>query len=377
PLMSFFISGPKTAKNTLLASAVFNVLGCSPSTPPPPENNLAGSKAMDAVKHYSAEQLGDMTKNDISHLIGDREGKKLYTQLTIEKSGDCWHQIVVHRGVSELQAVMNRRKNISDSDLGANAELSSRGIKSAVRAAQSDRHDTWFEKKLTRRPSLENFQDYNDYSESRKKTQEHMTRQTSYELRRKPPVDIPTSPTKPKPPPPAPKPRNSSLSAPIPPPPPEYTAEIPAPVLSPSSPGSQKVDDLLREHERQQQLLREQQRQLTELRAQQQQKEQIQHYEQNRIRLEQQVKDQEAMLKLLQQQQQQQQQLQHPTQLQSPQIPLHHGIAPQGAYVSYLPYQMPGGIQALPVQGIPGTQPIYTIPQVYGAIPPPVGFQPK
>ena len=114
---------------------------------------------------------------------------------------------------------------------GANSELSSRGIKSAVRAAQSDRHDTWFEKKLTRRPSLENFQDYNDYSESRKNTQEHVTRQTSYELRRKPPVDIPTSPTKPKPPPPAPKPRNSSLSAPIPPPPPEYTAAIPAPVL--------------------------------------------------------------------------------------------------------------------------------------------------
>jgi hypothetical protein len=46
---------------------------------------------MDAVKHYSAEQLGDMTKIDISQLVGDREGKKLYTQLTIEKSGDCWH----------------------------------------------------------------------------------------------------------------------------------------------------------------------------------------------------------------------------------------------------------------------------------------------
>ena len=48
-------------------------------------------RAMDAVRYYSAEQLGDMTKHDISHLVGDKEGRKLYTQLTIEKSGDCWH----------------------------------------------------------------------------------------------------------------------------------------------------------------------------------------------------------------------------------------------------------------------------------------------
>ena len=112
----------------------------------------------------------------------------------------------------------------------ANSDLSSQGIKSAVRAAQSDRHDTWFEKKLTKRSSLENFQDYNEYNDSRKMTQEHVTRQTSYELRKKP-VPVPTTPTKPKPPPPAPKPRNSSLSAPIPPPPPQYEGDLPAPVL--------------------------------------------------------------------------------------------------------------------------------------------------
>ncbi|XP_028399597.1 epidermal growth factor receptor kinase substrate 8-like isoform X2 [Dendronephthya gigantea] len=337
------------------------------------------SEAMNAVKHYSAEELGDMERNVMLNLVGDKEGKKLYTQLTIEKSGECWHQIVVHRGVSELQAVMNRRKNISESDISATVD-GSQGIKSAVRAAQSDRQDTWIEKKLTRRPSLENFQDYNDYSESRRRnTGENMTRSTSYELRKKPPVDTPAPPTKPKPkpPPPAPKPRNSSLSSPVAPPPPQYSGALPAPVVTANTSSNQNVDELLREHERQQELLKEQQRQLAELRAQQQQKEQIQHYEQNRVRLEQQVKDQEAMLRLLQQQQQQ---LPQP-QLQSAQIPIHPGvagIAPQGAYVSYVPYQMPGmpGMPAT-LQPIPGTQPIYTIPQVYGAIPPPVGYQPK
>ena len=82
------------------------------------------------------------------------------------------------------------------------------------------------------------------------------------------------------------------------------------------------------------------------------------------------------MLRLLQQQQQLPQ-----AQLQSPQIPMHPGLAagmpPQGAYVSYIPYPMQGGIQAVPIQGVQASQPIYTIPQVYGAIPPPVGFQPK
>ena len=53
--------------------------------------NIYIFRAMDAVRYYSAEQLGDMTKHDISHLVGDKEGRKLYTQLTIEKSGDCWH----------------------------------------------------------------------------------------------------------------------------------------------------------------------------------------------------------------------------------------------------------------------------------------------
>lgn len=50
---------------------------------------------MKAVKPYSAEQLGEMSRSDIAHLVGDSEGKKLYTQLTIEKSGDCWHVSVV------------------------------------------------------------------------------------------------------------------------------------------------------------------------------------------------------------------------------------------------------------------------------------------
>lgn len=97
--------------------------------------------------------------------------------------------------------------------------------------------------------------------------------------------------------------------------------------------------------------------------------------QQDRIRLEQQVKDQEAMLRLLQQQQRQQ------PQMQSAQIPMHPnlatGMAPQGAYVSYIPYPIQGGIQAVPIQGVQAGQPIYTIPQVYGTIPPPVGFQPK
>ena len=48
-------------------------------------------RAMNAVKDYSAEQLGDMTKNDISHLVGDTEGKKLYTHLSHEKSAEGWH----------------------------------------------------------------------------------------------------------------------------------------------------------------------------------------------------------------------------------------------------------------------------------------------
>ena len=46
---------------------------------------------MNAVKNYNAEELGDMSKNDISRLVGDREGKKLYSQLTVEKSADFWH----------------------------------------------------------------------------------------------------------------------------------------------------------------------------------------------------------------------------------------------------------------------------------------------
>ena len=46
---------------------------------------------MNAVKNYNAEELGDMSKNDISRLVGDKEGKKLFSQLTVEKSGDCWH----------------------------------------------------------------------------------------------------------------------------------------------------------------------------------------------------------------------------------------------------------------------------------------------
>ena len=95
------------------------------------------------------------------------------------------------------------------------------------------------------------------------------------------------------------------------------------------------------------------------------------------------------MLKLLQQQQRQQQ---HPTQqLQSaqiPQIPMHANLAaamaPQGAFlqypmsgVPYMPFQMPQ-IQAVPtMQGMPAAQPIYTVPQVFSTIPPPVGFQPK
>lgn len=48
------------------------------------------SRAMNAVKPYSADELSKLTKTDISHLVGDSEGRKLYTQLTIEKSGDCW-----------------------------------------------------------------------------------------------------------------------------------------------------------------------------------------------------------------------------------------------------------------------------------------------
>ena len=46
---------------------------------------------MNAVKQFSAEELGDMDKNAMLNLIGDKEGKKLFTQLTIEKSGECWH----------------------------------------------------------------------------------------------------------------------------------------------------------------------------------------------------------------------------------------------------------------------------------------------
>ena len=46
---------------------------------------------MNAVKNFNAEELGDMSKNDISRLVGDKEGKKLFSQLTVEKSGDCWH----------------------------------------------------------------------------------------------------------------------------------------------------------------------------------------------------------------------------------------------------------------------------------------------
>ena len=115
------------------------------------------------------------------------------------------------------------------------------GIKSAVRAAQSDTHDTWIEKKLTKRPSMERFESYNEYTEARRQNQEELTRQTSFDLKKKPPVAaptsskapvaVPTSSNKPKPPPPAPKPRNSSLYTPAPPPPPEYSTALPAPVL--------------------------------------------------------------------------------------------------------------------------------------------------
>ena len=110
-----------------------------------------------------------------------------------------------------------------------------------MRAAQSDTHKTWIEKKLTKRPSMESFESYNEYTEARRQNQEQMTRQTSYDLKKKAPVAVPTSSkapvavptpqTKPKPPPPAPKPRNSSLSAPVPPPPPEFSGVLPAPVL--------------------------------------------------------------------------------------------------------------------------------------------------
>lgn len=116
------------------------------------------------------------------------------------------------------------------------------GIKSAVRAAQSDTHDTWIEKKLTKRPSMESFESYNEYAEARRQNQEELTRQTSFDLKKKKPpvaaptsskapVAVPTSSHKPKPPPPAPKPRNSSLYTPAPPPPPEYSGALPAPVL--------------------------------------------------------------------------------------------------------------------------------------------------
>jgi hypothetical protein len=46
---------------------------------------------MNAVKHYSAEQLGDMTKRDISHLVGPTEGNKLFSHLSDEKSAEGWH----------------------------------------------------------------------------------------------------------------------------------------------------------------------------------------------------------------------------------------------------------------------------------------------
>lgn len=93
--------------------------------------------------------------------------------------------------------------------------------------------------------------------------------------------------------------------------------------------------------------------------------------QESRIRLEQQVKDQEAMLKLFREQQKQQQQTQVTPQLQP-------AIQPQGTYVSYVPVQAMPGVQAIPgVQGIQATPPIYTIPQVYGTVPPTLGFQHK
>ena len=46
---------------------------------------------MSAVSRYNAEELGDMTKNDISDLVGYNEGNKLYTEISNEKSGECWH----------------------------------------------------------------------------------------------------------------------------------------------------------------------------------------------------------------------------------------------------------------------------------------------
>ena len=55
-------------------------------------------------------------------------------------------------------------------------------------------------------------------------------------------------------------------------------------------------------------------------------------------------------------------------------------MQPHGAYVSYVPVQaMPGmpGMQISGVQGYPAAQPIYTIPQVYGAMPPSLGYQQK
>ena len=46
---------------------------------------------MGVVKNMNAEQLGDLSKTEMSHLVGATEGKKLFSQLTVEKAGDSWH----------------------------------------------------------------------------------------------------------------------------------------------------------------------------------------------------------------------------------------------------------------------------------------------
>lgn len=100
-----------------------------------------------------------------------------------------------------------------------------------MRAAQTDRHDTWIEKKITRRTSLDKFQDANN---ARIKTHEKLSEQNSNETRN-PTTTVPITsskinppPTATKPPAPALKPQRSSASTfqPIPPPPPDYKEEF-------------------------------------------------------------------------------------------------------------------------------------------------------
>ena len=47
-------------------------------------------RVIDAVQLHSAEELSKLSCKDISQLVGDLEGKRLYTQLSIEKYGDFW-----------------------------------------------------------------------------------------------------------------------------------------------------------------------------------------------------------------------------------------------------------------------------------------------